>query len=145
MLLRGNIYSEHSQHNYSCISLSRTLKSQYRNRSIKDITSSALWKHHLNLLLQSFRSLSSKESSSVLTMLITIIFIISTDEDPSLTDRKLCNNKFTCCFHKAILVLYSHANAQRTCKRYCLTAGLISNVEIINMWKFKPGKIYHQL
>ena len=125
MLLRGNIYSEHSQHNYSCISLSRTLKSPYRNRSIKDITSSALWKHHV--------------------MLITVIFIISTDEDPSLTDRKLCNSEFTCCFHKAILVLYSHANVQRTYKRYCLTASLISNVEIINMWKFKPGKIYHQL
>ena len=46
-----------------------------------------LWKHHVSLLLQSFRSVSSDLHQ----------YIISTDEDPRLrnTDRKLCKNKRT--------------------------------------------------
>ena len=63
----------------------------------------ALWKHHVNLLLQSFRSVSSAQS----VLIIRRRF--------ELTDQKLCNNKFTWCFHIAKQV-YSihHANVQET-------------------------------
>ena len=46
-----------------------------------------LWKHHVSLLLQSFRSVGS----------VLHQYIISTDEDPRLrnTDRKFCKNKRT--------------------------------------------------
>ena len=68
-------------------------------------TSIALWKQHVNLLLQSFRSV-RLGSSSVLIMKIIVISIVSTDEDSfELKDRKLCNNKFRWCFHKAELVI----------------------------------------
>ena len=40
---------------------------------------------------------------------------MKTDEDPSLYGRKLCNNKFTWCFHKPKQVYcIHHANLQGT-------------------------------
>ena len=37
----------------------------------------------------------------------------NTNEDPSFMDPKLCNSKFTCCFHKAEQVYFiDHANVQ---------------------------------
>ena len=44
-------------------------------------------------------------------VLITCPHIISTDEDFGLTDRKLCSNKFTWCFHKQkVLYVLSPCN-----------------------------------
>ena len=79
-------------------------KPNLRGRLYKNvITSLALSKHHVNLLLQSFRSVSSELHQSYNSALLALMKSRLTD----LYDITLYNIKFTWCFHKAKLVLYS--------------------------------------
>ena len=66
--------------------------------------SSALWKHQVNLFLQSFRSESFIISTDELSLALMKIILLLALMKSELTDRKLCNNKFTWCFHEAKLV-----------------------------------------
>ena len=52
-------------------------------------------------------------SSSVLIICYMILLALM---KTGLTDRKLCSNKFTWCFHKQLnyYIFYRHANIQRT-------------------------------
>ena len=82
-------------------------------------SSLALWRHYVNLLLQSFRSVSYIRSSSVLINNEDHYhqWIISTDEDPQAYGSKALQSYIYVVFHKARLVLYSPwpwTNIERT-------------------------------
>ena len=63
--------------------------------------------------------------------------IISIDEDPSLridtllTDRKLCNNKFTWCFHKAVFTMQTYKKPKTSCSHFRNTMYFIALILLV--------------
>ena len=80
----------------------------YRENKSGSYISSVLWKHHVNLSLQSSQSVSSNRYVSVL---VNMIIIISTAEDRSLSPIQTSKFSMTSQFHVATFNICSSVTA----------------------------------